>query len=169
MHACADLLLKRGNKLWDGCVGLCAPPKHWSTGKRRGVRRTPIQNSSPGSREAIWLFPDFSVPVTKNRMFLQALLLLYRLMTDSQWQFSTCLFHSTLIFFVFSWIFFHLFTRLGIFVRWETYIAKVFVCLSVCLLVCLFVFPNTYISGFCFPVIPLYPQIWVILEKYGQA
>lgn len=43
------------------------------------------------------------------------------------------------------------------------------VCLSVCLLVCLFVFPNTYISGFCFPVIPLYPQIWVILEKYGQA
>lgn len=166
MHACADLLLKRGNKLWDGCVGLCAPPKHWSTGKRRGVRRTPIQNSSPGSREAIWLFPDFSVPVTKNRMFLQALLLLCRLMTDSQWQFSTCLFHSTLIFFVFSWIFFIYLHAWGFLWDEKHTLQK---CLSVCLLVCLFVFPNTYISGFCFPVIPLYPQIWVILEKYGQA
>lgn len=27
--------------------------------------------------------------------------------------------------------------------------------------------PNTCISVFCFPVIPLYPQIWVTLEKYG--
>lgn len=86
--------------------------------------------TSPGSSKATGLFPHFNVsfPVTKSSVSPGSPAPLQALVTDCQWQFSTCLSKASFTaqrFLVFSWGFFYLFTCLGIFVWWETYIAKV--------------------------------------------